>query len=80
MSKELSLKKYEYLAFVTRSCENTRVALVTLKKMYDFSPRIVGRINKAIEAMDIIVTVLCGLINIEEQEILSPTKSQETKP
>lgn len=72
MNRKYALKKYTNLTCADVSCEHARCALISLKDAYDFKPRIVCRIDKAIEAMDVITTVLLGLKNIEEQEILSP--------
>ncbi|MBQ9396015.1 MAG: hypothetical protein IJU23_10975 [Proteobacteria bacterium] len=77
MNRKYALKKYTDLTCADASCERARCALISLKNAYDFKPRIVARIDKAIEAMDVITTVLSGLKNIEEQEILSPTYQNE---
>lgn len=63
------LAKYATLVSAFNSCDKAKADLSALKNTYVFKPRIVGRINNAIEAMDIITTVLLGLMNIEEQEI-----------
>lgn len=68
-----ALMRHTDIKIADFTCEQARQALITLKRKHTFIRRIEGRIDKAIEAMDVIITVLAGLENIEEQVIMSPT-------